>query len=253
VDGRPVAVQPGGTPEVPRARVLVGGPITPTVEAHVQGLFLGSAAALAELAATDEAVGALVLRRPPVRGVRSADAFTGLVRSITAQQVNLAWATTTRARLAERYGTAHRLGGSAVWALGPERMASAAVADMRSLQLTEAKGRALIGLAQAVVDGGLDLEAVATLPDDDVMARLVALRGIGRWTVEWFLARALDRPRVVAGDLGVRKAVGRLYLNGRMPSEDDARALTAHWGAAAGAAQELALADLVAGTAPAQG
>jgi DNA-3-methyladenine glycosylase II len=85
------------------------------------------------------------------------------------------------------------------------------------------------------------------------MARLVALRGIGPWTAEWFLARTLDRPRVVAGDLGVQKAVGRLYLDGRMPSEDEVRALTAHWGAAAGAAQELALADLVAGTLTTQG
>jgi hypothetical protein len=49
---------------------------------------------------------------------------------------------------------------------------------------------------------------------------------------------------VVAGDLGVRKAVGRAYLDGAMPSEERTRELTAHWGAAAGVVQELALFDL---------
>jgi DNA-3-methyladenine glycosylase II len=237
----------------PGAQVVVGGHATPAVEAYLTGLFLGDAHALAELAARDEAVAALVRRRAPMRGVRATDPFTSLVRAITAQQVNLAWATTTRARLAERYGTVHRLEGREVRELAPERMASATVEDMRGLQLTEAKGRALIGLAQVVANGELDLEALAAAPDDEVMARLVALRGIGPWTAEWFLARTLDRPRVVAGDLAVRKAVGRLYLDGRMPSEDEVRALTAHWGAAAGAAQELALADLVAGTLTTQG
>ena len=73
------------------------------------------------------------------------------------------------------------------------------------------------------------------------MARLVVFPGIGRWTAEWLLARTLGRPRVVAGDLGVRKAVGAAYLEGRMPSEAEVRAVTAHWGPAAGVAQQLLL------------
>jgi len=69
----------------------------------------------------------------------------------------------------------------------------------------------------------------------------VVFPGIGRWTAEWLLARTLGRPRVVAGDLGVRKAVGAAYLDGRMPSEAEVRAATAHWGPAAGVAQQLLL------------
>jgi 3-methyladenine DNA glycosylase/8-oxoguanine DNA glycosylase len=49
---------------------------------------------------------------------------------------------------------------------------------------------------------------------------------------------------VVAGDLGVRKAVGAAYLGGRMPSPAEVRAATAHWGAAAGVAQQLLLHDM---------
>ena len=73
------------------------------------------------------------------------------------------------------------------------------------------------------------------------------MRGIGVWTAEWLLARTLGRPRVVAGDLGVRKAVGLAYLGGGLPTDVEVRRLTAHWGEAAGMAQALVLHALVAG------
>ncbi len=71
------------------------------------------------------------------------------------------------------------------------------------------------------------------------------LRGIGTWSAEWILARSLGRPRVVAGDLGVRKAVGRAYFGQDIVSEADVRAATAHWGEAALVAQALILRTLV--------
>jgi DNA-3-methyladenine glycosylase II len=79
------------------------------------------------------------------------------------------------------------------------------------------------------------------LPDEEVIARLVTIRGIGRWSAEWVLARTMGRPTVVAGDLGVRKAVGLAYLGTPAPSEPEVRALTAHWGQSAGVAQAVLL------------
>jgi DNA-3-methyladenine glycosylase II len=92
-----------------------------------------------------------------------------------------------------------------------------------------------------VAAGRVDLQELAGLADEEVVARLVSFPGIGRWTAEWLLARTLGRARVVAGDLGVRKAVGAAYLDGRMPSEAEVRAVTGHWGPAAGVAQQLLL------------
>jgi DNA-3-methyladenine glycosylase II len=103
----------------------------------------------------------------------------------------------------------------------------------------------VIAVAEAALDGALDLEDLRLVPDEIVIARLSALYGIGRWSAEWFLARTLGRPVVVAGDLGVRKAVGRAYFGGRMPSEAEVRTATAHWGAAAGIAQQLLLNTLL--------
>jgi 3-methyladenine DNA glycosylase/8-oxoguanine DNA glycosylase len=128
-----------------------------------------------------------------------------------------------------------------VWSLDPHRLAQARVGDLRELQFSTSKATAVIAFARAVDAGELDLEVLAGLDDEAVIARLTAFAGIGRWTAEWLLARTLGRPRVVAGDLGVRKAVGAAYLEGRMPSEAEVRAATAHWGAAAGVAQQLLL------------
>jgi DNA-3-methyladenine glycosylase II len=128
-----------------------------------------------------------------------------------------------------------------VWSLDPSRLAGAEVADLRELQFSNAKAVAVIAFAGAVASGRLDLEELAASEDEAVVERLVAFPGIGRWTAEWLLARTLGRPRVVAGDLGVRKAVGAAYLDGRMPSEAEVRAVTGHWGPAAGVAQQLRL------------
>jgi len=93
----------------------------------------------------------------------------------------------------------------------------------------------------------LRLDRLSQLEDEDVIQRLCTIRGIGRWSAEWVLARTLGRPRVVAGDLGVRKAVGLAYLSRPLPSESEVRSATAHWGRSAGVAQALLLHALAEG------
>jgi DNA-3-methyladenine glycosylase II len=191
--------------------------------------------------ARDPALAAIERSCPGVRLQLQHDGLKALVRAISTQQVNLTWAATTRRRLAQLVGVRHALGPHEVYSLPAERLAAASVAELRALQFTTRKAEYLRDIAGAVAAGELDLVALALAPDDEVVARLTAVRGLGRWSAEWYLARTLGRPVVVAGDLGVRKVVGALYLSGGMPSEQQTRELTAHWGAAAGVAQELAL------------
>jgi DNA-3-methyladenine glycosylase II len=171
-----------------------------------------------------------------------------LIRSISAQQVNLRWASTIRRRLAEKYGTRHDVAGEYVFSIHAQGFATATVEELRSLQLTTAKARSVIAVAEAGRAGELDRNELAALDDEALIAHLTRLRGIGRWSAEWFLARTLGRAAVVAGDLGVRKAVGRLYDAGPLPTEDEVRRLTAHWGASATVVQALALQDLAHAT-----
>ncbi len=243
------AVRFGGSPARPLARATVeDAGDAAAVRATVQQTFVGDGGTLAALAEVDPVVARLWARHPGVRPLRQPDLFTALVRSITAQQVNLRWATTTRRRLAEAFGERVAVAGQPVYRLDPQRLAACDPAEIRALQLTTAKARAVVGVARAMVGGDLDTAWLAALPDAEAVAELVRLPGIGPWTADWILARTLGRPRVVAGDLGVRRAIGLAYLGGRMPAEPEARAAVAHWGPAAAAAQGLLLHALVAGT-----
>jgi DNA-3-methyladenine glycosylase II len=249
LDGRPAAVaaRPAGTVAEPALAVTAEGGAVAAAGEALAGAFVTAHAALRELAARDPVVAAAAARFPGVGPVLQPDLLTAVVRSISAQQITLRFAAVLRARLARRFGHRHTvpLPGAAaageVWSLDPGALAGAEVAELRALQFSTAKAVAVVSFAAAVAAGRVRLDELAALPDEQVVERLVAFPGIGRWTAEWLLARTLGRPRVVAGDLGVRKAVGAAYLGGRMPSEAEVRAATAHWGAAAGVAQQLLL------------
>jgi DNA-3-methyladenine glycosylase II len=238
----PFTCRVSGTVDEPALRVTVGHRRhTNAIEQVVTGMFVSAPGALDGLAAADPVIAQIEQRYLGVRPVLQLDVLTALVRSISAQQVNLKWAATTRRRLAQAFGREHTLGKHQVFSLEPERLAAASVAELRALQFTTRKAEYIISLAAAVADGELDIQTLRDLSDTEVIARLTALRGIGAWTADWFLARTLGRPRVAAGDLGLRKAIGAAYLKGRLPSETKVRKVTEHWGAAAGVAQQLVL------------
>ena len=216
-------------------------PATPEVVGAATQTFFLAPPGFAELLARDSVLAALHQRFPGVRQPRQLDLFTALVRCISAQQVNLRWAVITRRRLAECFGVRHEIDGQWIYTLEPERLAGVAPERIRALQFTTSKAHSIVAVAQAMVDGRVTLDELAVLPDDEVIARLMTIRGIGRWSAEWILARTLGRPCVVAGDLGVRKAVGLAYLGTQLPGESLVREVTWHWGESAGVAQALLL------------
>jgi DNA-3-methyladenine glycosylase II len=235
-----------GAIDAPAVEVTAPVAAVELVASVVRDSFVTAPDALAELREHDPVIARVDAAHPGVRPVIHREPLTALIRSISAQQVNLRWASEIRRRLAQRFGIELRIDGEVVASLDATRLASASLEELRGLQLTTAKSRSVTAVAGAARDGLLDRDELAALDDDALTARLVALPGIGPWSADWYLARTLGRPRVVAGDLGVRKAVGLAYLDGRMPSETEVRSLTAHWGAAAGVAQQLLLHDLAA-------
>ncbi len=244
VDGRAIAFSTtfAGTRSRCVVRVIVEDrEYTEFIEAAVRGAFVAAPREFAGLSRIDPLVARLAVRYRGLRPVLQLNVLGALIRCISAQQVNLRWAAETRRRLAERFGDRHSVNDEVVYSLSAERLANASVAEIRALQFTNRKAEYIIAAAQATVDGRLSLEHLQALSDDAVIAELVTLRGIGVWTSEWVLARTLGRPRVVAGDLGVRKAVGIAYGKGAMPSEDEVRRLTAHWGASAAHVQAMLL------------
>lgn len=197
------------------------------------------------MAKADTALAPLV---EPLYGMRPTLAPTPLemlVGSITAQQVNLSFAFACRARLVRRYGTPVRCRDAALWAFpDAAALAGARVRELRALKYSNRKAEYIRDLARAVIGGALDLDALGVAANTEVVTRLTALRGLGRWTADWFLARCCGRGDVCpAGDLAVRKAFEHHYGRGRTLSEEAIRRRARAWGPY----QNLAVHYLLAG------
>ena len=208
MDGREVRVTaaPGGVDVEP-----LDARIEPVVE-RLLGLPF-ALDAFARFATTEPVLAGLAERFRGLRPPLAPDPFESLVTSITAQQVSLFAAFAIRNRLIERFGARAK---HAYAFPTRERLAGAREEELVALGFSRRKAEYVVSLARSE----LDLDALAALPDDEVKQQLVAQRGLGEWTADWFLARHLARPRAwPAGDLGLRKAVALFY------GDEDVRAL----------------------------
>jgi AraC family transcriptional regulator of adaptative response / DNA-3-methyladenine glycosylase II len=168
--------------------------------------------------ADDVALRPLVAKRPGLRVPGAFDGFELLARAILGQQVSVAAATTFAARLGERFGEAIETPVPALNRLTPraERIASARVDAIAAVGLTRPRAASLRAAPRACADGALDLAPGADF--EATRAALLALPGIGPWTADYVLMRAVAWPDAFPhGDLGLRRAL-RI---------DDARAVLA--------------------------
>ena len=91
-------------------------------------------------------------------------------------------------------------------------------------------GHYAIGIAEAIVAEELLLDSFDSMPDDEVLDAIVALRGLGRWSAEMFLIFDLGRPDVFSGgDLGLRRGIQIAYELDEMPTPDEAIAIAERW------------------------
>jgi DNA-3-methyladenine glycosylase II len=171
--------------------------------------------AIAHLSASDPVLAKLIEeigKLPDTREGRPEreDHYGALVRSIVGQQLSVLAARAIYGRLTARFGerppTPHEILDD-----DPEELRAAA-------GLSRAKVGFLRSLAEHVLSGELELERLDKLDDDDVIAELVAVKGLGEWTSHMFLMFHLERPDVLAvGDLGIRRAIERAYGLDELP------------------------------------
>jgi DNA-3-methyladenine glycosylase II len=178
-----------------------------------------SAAARRHLAAADPTMAALVerigkidlatrLRRRSEE--RPADAYGALLRAIVGQQLSTKAARTIYGRVLELFGGRTP---------SPEELLAAPEAGLRAAGLSGRKVEYVRDLAAHVIAGELELDRLEELSDEEVIAEIVAVRGLGVWTAEMFLIFHLERPDVLSGgDLGIRKAVQVEYGLEEMPA-----------------------------------
>jgi DNA-3-methyladenine glycosylase II len=147
------------------------------------------------------------------------DAFTTLARSIVGQQISVKAAQTVWDRFAKL----------------PRRMTAANVLtlkvdDMQAAGLSARKIEYLVDLALHFDSGAIHVDSWKQMDDEEIIAELIGIRGIGRWTAEMFLIFHLMRPNVLPlDDIGLINGISRNYFSGDPVSRSDAREVAAAW------------------------
>jgi DNA-3-methyladenine glycosylase II len=198
-------------------------PARPDVESRATRLRL----AQRHLSEVDPVIGALIERRPDfdphawLAELPPMNLFGSLLFQIAGQQLSVAATRRTVARVTELFG-GHLP--------SPEELLAAAPDDLRAAGFSWRKVNTLRDLAERLSDGRLDIEQLIQLPDDEFIAALTAVPGIGPWTAQGALLVALRREDVVLpGDLALRKAVRNAYHMAHLPSQDEVLEIAEKW------------------------
>jgi DNA-3-methyladenine glycosylase II len=179
-----------------------------------------------ELMRADKVLRRVMEERGPIdpaidrRGSRP-DPYEAVTRAIVGQQLSTKAARSIWSKLVDQFD------GETP---DPRALLRKRPQTLRKAGLSNAKVEFLRDLAKRVTDGRLDLERLKELPDEDVIAELLEVKGVGRWTAEMFLIFHLGRPDVVSvGDLGIRRAVQIAYGMNDLPGPEELERIAEEW------------------------
>jgi len=147
------------------------------------------------------------------------DYYQELVDSIISQQLSIHAARSIESRFRDLFGGAFPT---------PEQILTTDVDTLRGLGFSRAKASYVLDLAQHVVDGKVRFDHLDALSNDEVIAELTAVKGIGTWTAHMFLMFCMGRTDVLpVGDLGIRNGIRKLYGFADAPTPDQITELAA--------------------------
>ena len=193
------------------------------IEADITGFY--------GLASQDPHLAPLCQRLYGLHGPRSRSIFEALVTAIAGQQVAVAAARAVLAALVERYGTPITWDGVTYQAFpSVEALAAAGMRGLRQCKFSARKAEYIWEVARSVQEGRLDLEDLGRLSAEEFEAQITSLRGVGHWTANWLLIRALGHPDgFPAGDLALARTVSRLYGRDNTISPKELEEFSQRW------------------------
>ena len=172
-----------------------------------------------ELMKRDRIMKKLIPRFGDLQLVRRGDPFMTLARSIVGQQISVKAAQAVWERVMV---ACPKMTPVQVKRQGPVKLAACG--------LSKRKAEYLLDLAAHFTDGSIHEKDWSSMEDEDVIAELIQIRGIGRWTAEMFLIFNLLRPNILPlDDLGLLKGISVNYFSGEPVSRSDAREVAANW------------------------
>ena len=171
------------------------------------------------LARRDPVMARIMREHPKVFLARRGEAFTTLARAIVGQQISVKAAQSVWDRVCGCVGE-----------ITPENVLRRKRPELRACGLSDRKTEYIADLAQHFADGRIHVQRWPDMADEQIIAELVEVRGIGRWTAEMFLIFSLLRPDVFPlDDLGLQKGIRLAYFRGRKVSLNTMRKLGEAW------------------------
>lgn len=160
--------------------------------------------------------GAIAIHEPPQLGSRD-DPYHSLVRAVISQQISTKAAASIRGRFLGLFGGEFP---------SPERILAKSEDELRTAGLSRPKARYILDLAAKMQDGSVRLDHLPELTNDEVVAELIQIKGVGEWTAHMFPMFTLGRLDILpVGDLGIRNGVKLLYGLPAVPTPPQVRAL----------------------------
>ena len=184
-----------------------------------------------ELGRADQAMAGLVEQFYGLHLPHTASVFEALVLAVLGQQISTSVARIIRTLLIETFGPSAEFDGETYYAFPrPTSIWASSPAELHTMKLTQRKSEYVYGLAGSVLDPEMGLERLEELTDREIVEKLVALRGVGMWTAQWALIRAVGRPDALPlGDLALRRVVSRLFMDGEDVNDAKVEEIAQRW------------------------
>ena len=184
-----------------------------------------------ELGRADQAMAGLVEQFYGLHLPHTASVFEALVLAVLGQQISTNVARIIRTLLIETFGPSAEFDGETYYAFPrPASIWASSPAELHTMKLTQRKSEYVHGLAGSALDPEMGLERLEELTDQEIVEKLVALRGVGMWTAQWALIRAVGRPDALPlGDLALRRVVSRLFMDGEDVNDAKVEEIAQRW------------------------
>jgi len=183
------------------------------------------------IAAKDKILGSLTNQFLGVKPPRFASIFEGLVNSVACQQVSLDVGILVLGRLSEKYGRKFQDKGQAFYSFpDPEDLVNIPGEDIKKLGFSYQKARTIKEIAANILDEKINLISVETMTNEEAVAYLSSVKGIGRWSSEYVLLRGFGKLDILPGDdVGAQNNLKRVFALENKPGYDEIQVLTSQW------------------------
>jgi DNA-3-methyladenine glycosylase II len=207
----------------------MGGRLEESLHQHLNRMFGtgNSLMSFYEHMESNDKIMDLINRFHGMRVITNPDLFETTVDTVIGQQVNLKFAATLKERLVRLAGDVRDYEGEDLYLFpSPESVAKLEYKQLRELSFSQRKAEYIIDLAKLVSSGEIDLDALWSMSNQEIIDLLLPLRGIGLWTIECLMLFGLNRSDVLpAADIGLRNGIKVLYGMEEQPESEEIRLL----------------------------